>query len=257
MTSQDVKRYRGPVHLAELPFRVVYLIVSLLDQPDTRARLAMVNREWARNIRLVRRSDRSTAVAFAFFESEKRYANLLELALQQRPTLEGIAQRRVSSMFSSPGHAIPAACCAPADVAVIFGNLSMLATLSMLLRNDLRVRVVGWKHSSSVADVFLLVSQAMRMFTLYGSNLEQARSTLRRCRASNPECATALGLAENFNPPLDTLLQSPVRVCLLISRAQLLAMQMARLSQYMRTIDAIARCTEQGMERNSESKRKA
>lgn len=182
--------HAGPVnHLTELPFRVVVLLLAHLAPPQ-RAALAGVSREWARNVRLYRRNARRSAVSFGIYADEKRYAEQLDAALQLRPLL--------------------ARHCTEAEVTQIYGNMSMLQSLSLLLRTDLRVRVVDWKPTGSVADSFLLLAQAMRMFSLYTSQLDAAIVTARRSRQM-PEVAQAFGLLElDTGVSFEALLHQPV-----------------------------------------------
>ncbi len=176
-------------HFTELPFRVVVLLMTLLS-PSQRAALAGASREWARNARLYRRNARRSAVSFAIYADEKKYAEHLEAAMQLRNQLDK--------------H------CSHDDVALVYGNMKMLQSLSLLLRTDLRVRVVDWKPTGSVADSFLLLAQAMRMFSLYSANLDVALATARRCRQV-PELAQAFGLMElEMGVSFEALLQQPM-----------------------------------------------
>ena len=68
------------IYFTGLPFRVVCETLGYLDGSD-RGSLAMVNKEWARLLRLFKRSEKRAFISFDLYEREKDYARKLEIAL--------------------------------------------------------------------------------------------------------------------------------------------------------------------------------
>ncbi len=144
------------VHLTKLPFRVVCLVLEYVAASQAgRLSLALLNREWSRNVRLfVRGNGRSTRLASCLKNEEIDYLRGLEQLLTYRTAME---KAQVISGDESK---------------LLFSNADTLARLSSILLRDLHERFAEWKPGDTVCDVFLIAVQGLRVYSSYYANNE-------------------------------------------------------------------------------------
>ncbi len=139
------------VVFTNLPFRVVFLIVDFVGQQHS-AHLALLNKEWAKNVALFKAHHQSTRLALSFYTEELEYRKKLQELI--------VYKKEFELLMTSD------------ELSLVFSNVETLMTLSNILVKDLNERFGDWKAIDSIAEVFAIAVQGLRCYATYYANFE-------------------------------------------------------------------------------------